>query len=398
MIRYRMGANVCTLLSVLCLLAACQPSDRQAPDTLVYDTIGDTLVAHEQVASQWASPRRLRLDLVIGGVDAGSELTFGRVSNIAVEPSGRIVVEDTQGNSVIRFNADGVFSDSLGRRGEGPGEYRYPWGIAVLKDGRMAVRDNGLLVISLYDSNGTFIERWPLRRLIRESHGLEVDHDGFLMVRALFSESLPFTPLDEGFVILSPEGSVVDSIPRPATPWDGQELFGDFHPKKHFARYSSEFAVVGVSSGYHFDIRKPDQTIRVQQPYAPVPVSVEEKGAFDIEMAWRTRGGPVGLENIQPPPAHKAPYSRILVTRTGQIWVFRHGQGEQWTTMDLGGGLIWPRFREPLEIDVFDRDGRFLGVVQGDANIDPRVVSNDTVWAVVTGDFDEHYVARYLVR
>jgi hypothetical protein len=58
------------------------------------------------------------------------------------------------------------------------------------------------------------------------------------------------------------------------------------------------------------------------------------------------------------------------------------------TTREVGEGLLYPYFREPLRIDVFDRDGRFLGVVEGDANIDPRVVSNDTVWAVVTGDFD----------
>jgi len=398
MIESRMGSRVWTLLPALCLLAGCHSVDQATPDSLTIDTIGDTLVLREQVASQWANPRGLELDLMIGGIDTESELTFGRVSNIAVEPSGGILVEDTQGNAVVRFDANGRFADSIGRRGEGPGEYLYPWGIAALQDGRIALRDNRLFVFSLYDSDGTFIERWPLRDLIRSSWGLEADHDGFLVVGAPFSRVPPFTPEDEGLVILSPEGSVVDSIRPPATPWDGEELFGDFHPKKHFARHSSEFAVVGVSSGYHFDIRKPDQTIRIDQPFEPVPVSSAEKEAFDIEMAWREARGSRFLENIPPPPEYKAAYRRILVTRMGQIWVFRHGRGEQWTAQDLGHDLVWPRFREPLQIDVFDRYGRFLGVVEGAANIDPKVVSNDTVWAVVTGEFDEHFVARYLVR
>ena len=386
------------LLPLVIPLIACPSCEHPVSDPPTYDAFGDTLVLHEQPTSQWEGPRGLKLDLVFSGGGAGQELTFGRIGEIAVEESGRIVILDTQSRSVVRIGPNGVFADSLGRRGEGPGEYLQPWGVAVLNDGRIAIRDNRLFSISLYDSDGLFIERWPPSALIRNSWGLESDHDGFLAVRADFSDSEPFTEPAEGFVVLSPDGSVVDSIPPPTTPWDGRGLWGHFHPKKHLARLSSRLMVVGVSDGYHFDIRKPDRTIRVEQPFEPVPVSPGERGAFDIEMALNARSGSRFSENLHPPPEYKAAYSRILVTQTGQIWVFRHGQGEQWTTRDLGDGLAYPYFREPLQIDVFDRNGRFLGVVEGAANIDPKVVSNDTVWAVVTGDFDEHFVARYLVR
>ena len=391
-------AKVRTFFPVLCLLASCQPGDQGTPEYLVYDTIGDTLVVRDQVASEWERPRGLVLDRMIGGIGAEGEFTFGRVGNIAVEPSGAILVEDTQAKSVVRFGSDGSFADSIGRRGEGPGEYLDPRGIAVFSDGRIVVRDNRLFVIHIFDSTGTFIGRWPLRELLRNSWGLEVDQDDTLAVRADFSDSDPLTQPDEGLVLISPEGTVSDSIPSPATPGDGTELWGFFHPKKYFIRYSSDFTVVGVSDRYHFDILRLPQTIRVEQPYEPVPVSDGERGAFDIDVALQRELGGLFLENLSPPPDYKAAYSRIMVTRTGQIWVFRHGRGEQWSTRDLGGGHIYPFFRESLQIDVFDRDGRFLGVVEGDANIDPKVVSNDTVWAVVTGGFDEHFVARYIVR
>jgi hypothetical protein len=271
-------------------------------------------------------------------------------------------------------------------------------GIAVQPDGRILVRDNRLAAISVFDSNGNFLERWSVPSLLRGSWGLEVQSDGVIAVRADFAESGPFIWPDDGFVTLSPGGEVVDSIPPPVTPWEGKALWGHYHPKKYFHRHSSGFMVVGVSNGYHFDIRKSGQTIRVQQDFEPVAVSPEEKGAWDTEMALMRRQGSRFLENYPPPPEHKAAYSRLLVTRTGQIWVFRHGRGEQWSTRDLGEGLIYPYFREPLQIDVFDSDGRFLGEIRGDSNVDPKVVSNDTVWAVVTGEFDEHYVARYIVR
>ena len=387
-----------SFLAVLGLLAACQPGDQLTRAPLSIDTIGDTLILHEQPVGQWEEPRRLELDLVMGGTGSEDDLTFGRVSNIALEASGGILVEDNMAGTVIRIGADGGVTGFVGGRGEGPGEFLFPMGIVVLKDGRIAVRDNRLFVISLFESDGTFIDRWPLRELLRSSWGLEVDQDGLLAVRADFEDYIPYTEPAEGLVILSPDGSVVDSIPPPETPWEGVELWGHYHPKKHLVRWSSGFVVVGVSDGYHFDIRRPNQTIRVEQPFEPVPVSPEERGAFDVEMALSTGLGDPYLENYPPPPDFKAAYSRILVTRTGQIWVFRHGVGEQWSTREVGEGLVYPYFREPLQIDVFDQNGRFLGVVEGHAKVDPKVVSNDTVWAVVTGELDEHYVARYLVR
>jgi hypothetical protein len=385
---------------ILWLASACEPAGQPPLEPLFYDTIGDTLLAREQVPTEWVSPRGLELDVIVGGVEAGGAIILGLVSDIVVEPAGTILVEDAQGNSVIRFGVDGSFADSIGRRGEGPGEYLAPRGIAVLPDGRIAVRDNRLFVIHVFDSAGGYIGRWPLRELLRKSWDLEADQDGTLAVRASFSDAQPFLPEDQGFVVLSPDGGVADSIPPPATPWDGEEVWEGFffHPKKYFERHSTSLAVVGVSNGYHFDIHRPDYVLRVQQPYEPVAVSTEERAAFDVEMAWRESRGSRGLENIPLPPRQKAAYSRIMVTRTGEIWVFRHGEGEEWTTQNLGGGLIYPRFREPLQIDVFNQDGRFLGVVEGEANIDPRVVSSDTVWAVVTGEFDEEHVARFLVR
>ena len=320
------------------------------------------------------------------------------MNNIALEPSGAILVEDTQGNSVVRYGPDGSFADSIGRRGQGPGEFLFPRGTAVLPDGRVAVRDDRLFVVHVFDSTGTFIERWPLRDLLRSSWGLEVDHDGTLVVRADFSNSEPLTPADEGLVVLSPDGLVSDSIHSPPTPGDGAEQWGEYHPKKYFVRYSSGLAVVGVSNRYHFDILRSNSIIRVEQPFQPIPVSAEERGAFDIDLALQRERGALFTENLLPPPDYKAAYRRILITRTDEIWVFRHAEGKQWSTIEVGQGLIYPFFREPLQIDVFDRDGRFLGAVEGPSNIDPKVVSNDTVWAVVTGEYDEHYVAQFLVR
>lgn len=375
--------------------AACDRSPSAEPLLVVVDTVGAVVVLREQQPIGWDTPRGLELDLMLGAGGLG-EATFGQVWSVALMPDGDILVEDIMTSAVLRFSPDGHFVDSIGHRGRGPGEYQFAQGLVTLRDGTIAVYDPARRRVVLFDAAGAPLRGWGLGALGRVTQALEKVGDN-LAVRIGFSHGVHI-PGNSGWAIFDPFGRVLDTIGPFATPWDETRVWGAFHPDKHLAWHPNGFVVVGVSDAYHFELRRPDGTIRVEQPYDPVPVSSAERAAFDIEMRWRENRGGRFNERIQPPPEFKAAYSQIILTRTGDIWVFRHGVGEQWTTQDLGSGLVWPRFRERLQIDVFDSRGRLQGTIEADANIAPRLITNDTVWAVVTGENDEHYVARYLVR
>ncbi len=81
-------------------------------------------------------------DLEIGVLDGPSEYAFGRVSGLAEGPDGRIFVSDAQQHVIRVFDQDGTFQKSIGREGEGPGEFVWPCCIAFGPGGRLWIRDS----------------------------------------------------------------------------------------------------------------------------------------------------------------------------------------------------------------------------------------------------------------
>ena len=64
-----------------------------------------------------------------------SEVVFGMIGECIVDRDGRLYVLDRQANQVSAFSHEGEFLRTIGRIGEGPGEFREPRGLVLLPDG-----------------------------------------------------------------------------------------------------------------------------------------------------------------------------------------------------------------------------------------------------------------------
>ncbi len=138
---------------------------------------------------------------------ADAEYTLSRPGGIAADQRNGILVSDTGNNRVVVLSKEGEVLKTLGKTGEGPGEFRRPVGIAVGRNGVIHVADAGNRRIQLFNAEFEFIREIPFDDGIgglTEDIYLDVDDAGNIYV------SLPGR---ETFRVFSPEGqSITESL------------------------------------------------------------------------------------------------------------------------------------------------------------------------------------------
>ncbi len=75
------------------------------------------------------------------------------ILDLALSPDGSLYLIDS--NRVLKFGHDGVFIDTIGENGQGPGEYQNPRNLGIDLKNQLWVNDSGRGLL-IYDSSGTF--------------------------------------------------------------------------------------------------------------------------------------------------------------------------------------------------------------------------------------------------
>jgi hypothetical protein len=134
------------------------------------------------------SDYRIRQVLTLGTADGDSTEVFGFVTDAAFGPRGSIYVADGGQRRIVAFDSSGRFLRSIGRPGQGPGEFLDPSSLAWIAD-TLFVYDGGQGRIIVLDTTGLFQRSFP-------SPSAWVDH-----VRPSARNTLLFTIAADSFVI-----------------------------------------------------------------------------------------------------------------------------------------------------------------------------------------------------
>ncbi len=386
---------------------------------VVVDTIGDTTVVRTLSGSVWGAEATLVPEVAIGQVDGPEEYLFGRLTSIAVDDSRRVYVLDDQAQHVRVYDSEGVYLETLGRQGEGPGEFTRAESIAMLPDGRLAVRDPGNLRVQVFGPGPGERTEWTyLSGNFYTPSALYTDVRGrtFLYARVRGSAG----ELVMRVVVLGPDGAAADTLPEPSSDFDPPRVRAErtdddgntssvssvvpFSPFFHWSVHPSGHFLTGLSGEYRIDLARDDGVLRIERQSTPIPVSDAERD-HERESTVRMIRLSIPGWNWDGPsiPRHKPVFKGLLSGRDGRIWVWLSTEAYSVVNDDYNPDNPFSEpvsWIEPTRYDVFESDGTYLGAVatpDGFSTYPNPVFEGEHVWAVTRDDLGVQRVVRFRI-
>lgn len=151
-------------VAALAVITACGGGERDAGlGTVSVDTLPSGVVSVQSSGpTAWADTAHgwhLIEAERIGGVETGpSESELINPTSVALDDQGRIYVADQNPALIKVFDDSGKLVRTIGKEGEGPGEFRQP--ILAVRGRHLLVHDPRLARTTLFDTAGTLVRSW----------------------------------------------------------------------------------------------------------------------------------------------------------------------------------------------------------------------------------------------
>lgn len=405
------------LLAALLPLAACdRPGGGGEWTGSVTDSAGVQIVSNPGEGI-WSEEDRWRVveELAIGVASGNPELEFGLIAGVDVDDQGRIFVLDQQASRVRVFSPEGDFLHAFGRPGQGPDELSQAAGALLIdREGNLLVPDLLNQRLARFTPEGEALASVPLD----VSQGFPViwvvdgERTIYQQVRRIAIPGMPGAPDPEADLILvrNPEGQVTDTVARLRTGETLQSGAGGITgirmlaPEPLWTVLEDGRLVEGINSEYSLSVRGPDGEVRTILRRAattrPVTPSDEERLRGMFAGAFEDGGVPAAavqqmLDMIE--FHHEWPVLAALFGGPSQsLWVQR-------IATDITFDELSPAALQELEFgsrewDVFDADGRYLGVVAFPEHVTPRRTVGDHIYAIRQDELGVQRVVRMRVE
>jgi hypothetical protein len=357
---------------------------------------------------------RVEEDLRIGTMAGEEALQFGLISGMDVAPDGTIYVLDMQASEIRAFDAQGNHLRTFGQAGAGPGELS-PQAMGVFVDpaGDILVVDLGNQRLNRYHPDGEPGGSFRIDLSAGVPARWEMSTDGRLMAQLRGLDVPGMAALAEGdpIVIYDTTGAVVDTLtvlPK------GQTIEGIsqegvsmrvFAPEPLWDLAPDGTVYTAMNDRFQILMSTPEgQLTRI------IRKDVERKPVEEADQNAILRAMREQYQQFNVPPqaieqlmqgirfAEFYPaFGQLFVGPTGNLWVQRIRSAR-----DMAGGAeeeveFDPQAIGSPEWEVYDTDGRFLGIVTLPERFAPMDAAGNYLYGVWRDEVDVQYVMRVRV-
>jgi hypothetical protein len=298
---------------------------------------GVTIVKNPKEPIYTADVLNFEEELSIPGPEGKDEPMFSQIRGIAVDEEERIYILDIKEGHIKVFDRLGNYLNTIGKKGQGPGEMQYPAFISITPRNEIVIEDPAVRRLTFYSLEGEYLKN------ISTAGGLMVDMKidslgnviGTMVVREEENPRYELVKCDSELNKLFTIGT--SPLPKPGK-------YNPFIPVMVWALADNDRIVFGYPKEYEIKIldAEGNAEMRISQNYDPVAVAEEEIKEIEKER----KGSPDNRELDV--PSHHPAYRWIIVDDVNRLWV------RTWEKPSIGEGFYY---------DVFDTELKYIAKV-----------------------------------
>lgn len=345
----------------------------------------------------WQIPPAPLLEIGTPGATPAPE--FQRIDGARRLRDGRIVVADGGAGTIRLFGPDGSPLWSVGRAGDGPGEYRMIESIGVGPGDSIWVFDFGLRRFTILAFGGETVRTVPLGGELSAVGAVGRLPDGRFVVREFWSGAAGGGALRPGLrrdpaavALLDSDGTLTDTIALVR----GREVFlrsengravmsAPLFARTAVAAVRDGQVIAGDQERFELQVHGATGTLERSIRILGLDLSIAASDVdrlIEEEAARRPESERAGLrrdlESMDVPPTRPA-FGDVLVDDDGNLWAAEY--------------VRWPRL--PRAWTVVDPEGAWLGTIPMPGRFRPLHIGGDWVLGVWRDEMDVERVRLY---
>jgi len=346
-------------------------------------------------------------ELSLGEIEGDENYMLGSSIAFNTDQEGNFYVTDWDNHRIQKYDPEGKYLLTIGREGQGPGEFQSLSVARFDKDNNLYIRDSRNSRISFFDKQGQFLKQMPMQEIpdnlyinsknlfigMKSSQSQEGNIQKMTSIYGLFDDRLNLiTELyrDE-LEAPMPTGRDVSSMAEFLAKGFSELAF---RPQVIFRMTDDDFIYLGYPDKYEINVYSPEGVLvrKITRDYDPIPVSEKDKKSFG-ESVSESFSSSILPEDLKEKalakveyPKYKQAYQGFALMENGWLIVIVESVADEYTLFDI-----------------FDQDGRYIANFKTTALKFPIVglfsefsffFKNGKAYSVVTEN-DYKFVKRY---